>query len=161
MSASNVAGGSDDQHQQHKNTSDTGVQTQAPPQPDFVDLEQNRDVEKEILAEHAPTLTSTTVGHPLSKPLSGPSSPPPLPVYHKLSIHILSVLIPASIFGTLGRLGLDALMGYDGHPVFPVIYAQSLGSFVIGVMIGIREQVARLSVSLLNPFDSGYKGGKH
>ena len=99
----------------------------------FVDVEQNLDVERVISAESA------------ARPPSERARPVP-PVYHNLSIHVLAILIPSSILGTLARLGLSALATYDGNSIFPLAYAQALGSFIIGVAISQREMIGRLCV---------------
>lgn len=61
-----------------------------------------------------------------------------------LSIHVLALLIPASTFGTLTRLGLHALATYDGNSIFPLAYAQALGCLVMGFTLGLKEPISRL-----------------
>ncbi|KAG6866463.1 hypothetical protein C0991_003981 [Blastosporella zonata] len=64
--------------------------------------------------------------------------------YHPLSIHVVALLIPASIFGTLARLGLSALAKYDGRSIFPLAYAQGLGCLIMGFAVGLKEPFSRL-----------------
>lgn len=61
-----------------------------------------------------------------------------------LSIHVLALLIPASIFGTLARLGLDALAKYDGNSIFPLAYAQATGCLIMGFALGLKEPLSNL-----------------
>lgn len=71
----------------------------------------------------------------------------PLPaakVYHPFSPHVLALLLPASIFGVLTRLGLQALVGYDGRAIFPLAWVQAVGCFVMGVGLGVKEPFGQL-----------------
>ncbi|KAG6811315.1 hypothetical protein H0H92_008027 [Tricholoma furcatifolium] len=61
---------------------------------------------------------------------------------HPLSIHVIALLIPSSIFGALTRLGLNALARYDGNSIFPLAYAQGLGCLVMGFTVGLKESFA-------------------
>ncbi|TFK75848.1 hypothetical protein BDN72DRAFT_831291 [Pluteus cervinus] len=111
----------------------------------FVDVEQNLDVERVISAESA------------ARPPSERARPVP-PVYHNLSIHVLAILIPSSILGTLARLGLSALATYDGNSIFSLAYAQALGSFIIGVAISQREMIGRFHEPLYIGIATGFCG---
>lgn len=64
---------------------------------------------------------------------------PPAKIYRPLSIHVLALLMPASIFGVLTRLGLQALTTYNGQAIFSLAYVQAVGCFIMG--IGLRMKV--------------------
>jgi CrcB protein len=57
------------------------------------------------------------------------------------------LLMPASILGVLARLGLQALVTYDGQCVFPLAYVQATGCFIMGLGLGLKEPLGNLYVS--------------
>ena len=65
-------------------------------------------------------------------------------VFHPLSIHVVALLVPASIFGTLTRLGLTALARYQGNSIFPLAYAQGLGCLIMGFAVGLKDPFSTL-----------------
>lgn len=67
-----------------------------------------------------------------------------LKTYHAFSPHVLFLLMPASIFGVLVRLGLSALGTYDGQSVFSLAYVQGFGCFVMGIGITLKEPLGSL-----------------
>ena len=69
---------------------------------------------------------------------------PPAKIYHPLSPHVLALLMPASIFGTLARLGLLAITGYDGHSIFPLAWVQAAGCLVMGFGLELKEPIGQL-----------------
>lgn len=69
---------------------------------------------------------------------------PPSIVYHPFSPHVLALLMPASIFGALARVGLLALTTYDGREIFPLAWVQAGGCLVMGFAIGMKEPIGRL-----------------
>lgn len=69
---------------------------------------------------------------------------PPSKVYRPFSPHVLALLFPASIFGVLARLGIQALVGYDGRAVFPLAWVQAAGCFVMGIGLGCKEPFGQL-----------------
>jgi hypothetical protein len=72
---------------------------------------------------------------------------PPSKIYGPLSFPVVVLLMPASVFGVLARLGLVALMSYDGHSVFPLAYAQAVGCLVMGFALELKEPMGQLYVS--------------
>ncbi len=72
---------------------------------------------------------------------------PPSKVYHPYSIHVLALLIPASIFGALARLGLEALATYDGQSIFPLAYPQAVGCLIMGFAVHLKAPFGQLYVS--------------
>jgi len=71
--------------------------------------------------------------------------------YHPLSLPVLALLAPASTFGTLARLGLQALVTYDGRCIFPLAFVQAVGCLIMGFGLGLREPFGRLWVTCM-PF---------
>ncbi|CAL1706778.1 unnamed protein product [Somion occarium] len=47
--------------------------------------------------------------------------------------------MPASIFGVLARLGIQALAGYDGKSIFPLAWVQVMGCVIMGFGVGIKD----------------------
>lgn len=70
-----------------------------------------------------------------------------IPLYGPLSFPVVVLLMPASVFGVLARLGLVALMSYDNHSVFPLAYAQAVGCLVMGFTLELKEPMGQLYVS--------------
>lgn len=64
--------------------------------------------------------------------------------HHPFSVHVLALLMPASILGALARLGLEALAAYDGQSVFPLAYVQATGCFIMGLGVGMKAPFGRL-----------------
>lgn len=81
------------------------------------------------------TAEAETVERPPSRAEGIPSSK----VYAPLSFPVLALLMPASVLGVLARLGLLALMDYDGHSVFPLAYVQAVGCLIMGFAIKLKE----------------------
>jgi len=69
-------------------------------------------------------------------------TPGPLGVYHPFSPAVVALLMPASVFGVLARLGLDALATYDGKSIFPLAYAQALGCFIMGMALSLKDTIS-------------------
>lgn len=67
-------------------------------------------------------------------------------IYHPLSPEILLMLMPAAVFGTLARLGLDALTAYPGESIFPLAYVQGVGCLVMGFCLGLKGPISDLWV---------------
>jgi len=74
----------------------------------------------------------------------------PVKIYRPLSIHVLALLMPASIFGVLARLGLQALTTYNGESIFPLAYVQATGCFIMGVGLRMKVPFGNLYVCLLS-----------
>jgi CrcB protein len=67
-------------------------------------------------------------------------------VYPPFSLPVLALLAPASIFGVLARLGLQALATYDGSSIFPLAYPQTVGCFIMGFCLSFKPQIGNLYV---------------
>lgn len=100
-------------------------------------LQQHPDVGT-VLARHQTIDDANTLAS-IDRPPSEVEELPPVKIYQPLSIHVLALLMPASIFGVLARLGLQALATYNGESIFPLAYVQATGCFIMGV--GLRMKV--------------------
>lgn len=66
----------------------------------------------------------------------------PSKIYHPFSPAVVALLMPASIFGTLARLGLQALATYDGRAIFPLAYPQAIGCLVMGIALPLKDTIS-------------------
>ena len=62
--------------------------------------------------------------------------------YHPFSLSVIAPLMPASVFGLLARLGLDALTTYDGRSIFPLAYPQALGCLIMGICLPLKDPIS-------------------
>lgn len=73
---------------------------------------------------------------------------PPPQLFHPLSWEIFALLMPASVFGVLARLGLDALTSYDDESIFPLAYVQGVGCLVMGFCLALKVPISQWYVLL-------------
>jgi CrcB protein len=78
--------------------------------------------------------------------LPSEKSTPSAKTYPPLSLPVLALLAPASVFGVLARLGLQAIAHYDGESIFPLAYAQVLGCFIMGCCLALKEPLGQMYV---------------
>lgn len=71
---------------------------------------------------------------------------PPPQLFHPLGWEILTLLMPASVFGVLARLGLDALTSYEGQSIFPLAYVQGVGCLVMGFCLALKIPISEWCV---------------
>ncbi|KAI0702881.1 CrcB-like protein-domain-containing protein [Cytidiella melzeri] len=83
---------------------------------------------------------------------------PAAKVYHPLSPHVLALLIPASMFGALARVGLLALTTYDGRAIFPLAWVQAAGCLVMGFGLGMREPIGQFYGPSYTALTTGFCG---
>ncbi|KAG7449139.1 uncharacterized protein BT62DRAFT_985506 [Guyanagaster necrorhizus] len=83
---------------------------------------------------------------------------PPSKIYHPYSIHIVALLIPASMFGLLARLGLDALATYDGQSIYQLAYAQAVGCLVMGFAVHLKAPFGQFYGPLYTAVTTGFCG---
>lgn len=95
------------------------------------------------LAHHEAVEDATSLAS-IDRPPSAQEGLPPSKIYHPLSLHVLALLMPASVFGVLARLGLQALVTYDGQSIFPLAYVQGMGCLIMGFGLGLKEPFGRL-----------------
>ena len=62
-------------------------------------------------------------------------------IYHPFSPAVIALLMPASVFGVLARLGLQALGTYDGKSIFPLAYPQGVGCLIMGIALPLKETI--------------------
>lgn len=104
---------------------------------------------------HRPTDVGSAIGHQepvddatslasIDRPPSIVEKLPPAKVYHPLSPAVLALLMPASVFGALARLGLQALVTYDGQSIFSLAYIQAIGCLIMGIGLGVKEPLGNL-----------------
>lgn len=84
----------------------------------------------------------------IDRPPSKEERIPPAKIYAPLSPHVLLLLMPASIFGALARVGLLALTTYDGREIFPLAWIQAAGCLVMGFGLGLKEPIGQLCVHI-------------
>jgi len=87
----------------------------------------------------------------LERPPGSDEGIPSSKTYSPLSFPVIALLMPASVFGVLARLGLVALMDYDGHSVFPLAYPQAVGCLIMGLAICLKKAIGEWYVSLRPP----------
>jgi hypothetical protein len=66
---------------------------------------------------------------------------PPQP-FHPLNWEILALLMPASAFGVLARLGLNTLTSYNGESIFPLAYVQGVGCLIMGFCLALKVPIS-------------------
>ena len=96
-----------------------------------------------IIASHR-TVDSANSLATIDRPPGVDEDLPPAKIYHPYSVHVLALLMPASIFGVLARLGLQALVTYDGESIFPLAYVQATGCFIMGIALGMKAPFGNL-----------------
>ncbi|KAG1752724.1 CrcB-like protein-domain-containing protein [Suillus paluster] len=94
----------------------------------------------------------------IDRPPSEVEELPPAKIYHPLSIHVLALLMPASIFGVLARLGLQALATYNGQSVFPLAYVQATGCFIMGIGLKMKVPFGNFYGPLYTAMTTGFCG---
>ena len=102
------------------------------------------------------SIVSESPGHlrPESKEMQEDATPeevvePPPQVFHPLSWETLALLMPASVFGVLARLGLASLTSYDGESIFPLAYVQGVGCLVMGFCLALKVPISEWCILLL------------
>lgn len=88
--------------------------------------------------------TRTSLAESIDRPPGPDEGLSPAKTYDPLSFPVIALLMCASVFGVLARLGLSALMSYPGHSVFPLAYAQAVGCLVMGFALGMKEEIGQL-----------------
>lgn len=71
------------------------------------------------------------------------------------TVHLIALLLPFSILGLLVRLGLQALVSYDPHAVFPLAYPQFVGCFVMGLAIPLKDRLVSVYPPIYTAITTG------
>jgi hypothetical protein len=108
-------------------------------------LHQRRSDVGAVLAHHESVDDAQSLAS-IDRPPGRDEGLPASKIYHPLSLPVLALLMPASIIGVLARLGLQALVRYDGQSIFPLAYVQATGCFVMGLGLGMKEAFGNLFV---------------
>lgn len=119
-----------------------------------------RDGDNEVgsaLARHESLRDAASLAS-IDRPPSEEEKLPPSKVYHPLSPPILALLMPASVFGCLARLGLEALVTYDGQSIFTLAWVQVAGCFVMGFCLEIKDSFGQFYGPLYTAFTTGFCG---
>ncbi|KAI0320675.1 CrcB-like protein-domain-containing protein [Amylostereum chailletii] len=94
----------------------------------------------------------------IDRPPSRENNVPQAKVYAPYSPAVLALLMPASIFGVLARLGLQALTTYDGRSIFPLAYAQAIGCLIMGIALRLKEPLGNFYGPLYTAITTGFCG---
>jgi CrcB protein len=97
----------------------------------------------DALARHNSVRTASSLAG-VDRPPSKEEGVPNAKDYSPLSLPVLALLAPASVFGVLARLGLQALATYDGESVFPLAYPQTVGCFIMGFLLPLKGPMSQL-----------------
>ncbi|KAM5540460.1 hypothetical protein V8D89_005918 [Ganoderma adspersum] len=110
-----------------------------------------------ILAHHQSVGDAESLAS-IDRPPSEEDKLPPSKIYKPLSFPVLAMLMPASIFGVLARLGLQAITTYDGREIFPLAWIQGLGCLIMGFALGLKEPIGRFYGPLYTALTTGFCG---
>ncbi|KAI9512241.1 CrcB-like protein-domain-containing protein [Russula earlei] len=110
------------------------------------------------LARHQSTADARSLASIDRPPTGSDAIPRPPRSYHPFSPEVVILLMPASVFGILARLGLEALATYDGNSIFPLAYPQALGCFLMGVALPLRDTISRYYSPLYTAVTTGFCG---
>ncbi|KAI0327134.1 hypothetical protein GY45DRAFT_1167291 [Cubamyces sp. BRFM 1775] len=110
-----------------------------------------------VLAHHSSVGDAESLAS-IDRPPSELEKLPPSKIYHPLSFPVLALLMPASIFGVLARLGLQAITTYDGRSIFPLAWVQAAGCLIIGFALGMKEPFGRFYGPLYTAVTTGFCG---
>ena len=101
-------------------------------------------IERHVTTDDAASLAS------IDRPPSKEEYIPPLKIYSPYAPAVLALLMPASIFGVLARLGIEALVNYDGLSIFPLAWVQAFGCLFMGMFLRLKEPLGNLYDSSLH-----------
>ncbi|KAI0353612.1 hypothetical protein OH77DRAFT_1458268 [Trametes cingulata] len=110
-----------------------------------------------ILAHHSSVGDAQSLAS-IDRPPSEEDKLPASKIYHPLSFPVIALLMPASIFGVLARLGLQAITTYDGRSIFPLAWVQAAGCLIMGFALGMKEPFGRFYGPLYTAVTTGFCG---
>jgi CrcB protein len=96
-----------------------------------------------LIARHESVSSASSLAS-VDRPPSKEEGTPAPKVYAPLSLPVLALLAPASVFGVLARLGLQALATYDGESIFPLAYPQVVGCFIMGFLLPLKGPMGEM-----------------
>jgi len=79
-------------------------------------------------------------------------------LYSPYAPAVLALLMPASLFGVLARLGVQALADFDGMSIFPLAWVQALGCLFMGIALRLKEPIGSFYGPLYTAFTTGFCG---
>ncbi|TEB35659.1 hypothetical protein FA13DRAFT_1753220 [Coprinellus micaceus] len=79
-------------------------------------------------------------------------------VYRPYDLPILLILAPASILGVLGRLGLVALVTFEGSSVFALGYVNALGCLIMGFGLSMKGPLGEYYGPFYTALTTGFCG---
>lgn len=126
-------GGTSEKHNKSEESSNSGYDRNEPLQSPV-----SAELERRGTLDDARSLAS------IDRPPSREERIPTPKIYQPLSPYVLLLLMPASIFGALARVGLLALTTYDGREIFPLAWIQATGCLVMGFGLGLKEPIGQL-----------------
>ena len=106
-------------------------------------LRRGRSDVGEVLARHESVQDAEELAS-IDRPPSEEDKIPPSKTYQPLSFPVLALLMPASIFGVLARLGLQAITTYDGRSIFPLAWVRGAGCLIMGFALNLKEPFGQL-----------------
>jgi CrcB protein len=112
----------------------------------------------QLIAEHASARSASSLASLDRPPSAAEAAVPAARAYAPLSPAVLALLAPASVFGTLARLGLQALATYAGQSIFPLAYPQAVGCFIMGVCLALKDPLGRVHGPLYTALTTGFCG---
>ncbi|KAI0053010.1 hypothetical protein FA95DRAFT_1509401 [Auriscalpium vulgare] len=128
---------------------------------DVEDIQQERSLHHSsigsALARHRSTADASSLAS-IDRPPSRDEKLPPAKVYHPMSPAVLALLMPASVFGVLARLGVVALVNYDGRSIFPLAYAQGIGCLIMGTALRLKDPIGGFYGPLYTALTTGFCG---
>ncbi|TFK91489.1 hypothetical protein K466DRAFT_660026 [Polyporus arcularius HHB13444] len=120
-------------------------------------LHRGRSDVGEVLARHTSVQDAEELAS-IDRPPSEAEKIPPSKTYRPLSFPVLALLMPASIFGVLARLGLQAITTYDGRSIFPLAWVQAAGCLIMGFALGLKEPFGQFYGPLYTAVTTGFCG---
>ncbi|KAI0268381.1 CrcB-like protein-domain-containing protein [Gloeopeniophorella convolvens] len=109
------------------------------------------------LARHESTADASSLAS-IDRPPSEPDVLPPAKIFHPFAPAVLALLMPASVFGTLARLGLQALATYDGRSIFPLALPQGVGCLIMGIALPLKDSIGGYYGPLYTAITTGFCG---
>ncbi|CDO71269.1 hypothetical protein BN946_scf184908.g26 [Trametes cinnabarina] len=110
-----------------------------------------------VLAHHSSVGDAASLAS-IDRPPSEEEKLPASKIYHPLSFPVIALLMPASIFGVLARLGLQSITTFDERSIFPLAWVQAGGCLIIGFALGMKEPFGRFYGPLYTAVTTGFCG---